>query len=943
MLPARSLTHIAAVTLPDEVMQRPTLDRAARHYVERIFTQVGRRFDLRLCLKGVNSSNLISDIGLFEDLDFSTAEPVPPEATHRIELTISRPTRLDGLLVWLHLIVGPGQELDILDDRYCWLPVFLPAFGLGVEVPAGTQIVGTVERTLCENGRNPDYHISGELCLPDGQKQRFAYTAQQFGTSYQATPFYERALATTAPPADAQSPENFAAQLRLRLQSRLPEYMIPSVFVSLPQLPLTPVGKVDRKALPAPSATRPELRPALAAAPVAAAPPTSTQEALAALWGEVLGLAQVGLDERFFELGGHSLLLARLRRLIEQQLGFDLDMVVLFQYPTVRTLAQYVDSGIVPRVVTPAARPVPPTPVPAPPPVRAAAEAHTAEPIAIIGMAGRFPGADNLSELWQLLAAGKSGITRFTAEQLAAAGVPSDLRESADYIPAHGMLKDPLGFDAALLGVSPQDARLMDPQQRLFLECAWEALEHAGYDSARYPGGIGVFGGASIPRYWLERLAALSLRPGTAEQFRVTLGNSRDFLTTRVSFKLGLRGPSVNVQTACSTSLTAVHLACQSLSSGQCELALAGGVSLAALEAGGYVYEAGGILSPDGQCRPFDERAGGTVPGSGAALVVLKPLAAAVADGDTIYAVIRGSAMNNDGMMKVGYTAPSQEGQAAVIAQAHRAAGITPDTISYVEAHGTATALGDVIEVSALTQAFGAASRRPESCVLGSVKGNLGHLDAAAGVTGLIKTVLALHHELIPPTAHFQRANPSLKLTNSPFVVSGVARPWPRGQAPRRAGVSSFGLGGTNVHLVVQESPAAPVSEPGRKVQLLTISARSPAALESASRRLAAHLGAYPEQPLADVAFTLQQGRAALAYRRAVVCTEPKQAIAALVGSDSAPRRERCPAGRAQDRLHVSRRRQPAAGDGTVLIRTGADISAGHRPLRRAPGCRAAV
>jgi acyl transferase domain-containing protein len=497
--------------------------------------------------------------------------------------------------------------------------------------------------------------------------------------------------------------------------------------------------------------------------------------------------------------------------------------------------------------------------------------------IAIIGMAGRFPGAATLEEFWQNLRDGVDSISRFAETELERpAGMP-DLRHLPGYVPARGVLEDVAGFDAAFFGFSAREAEITDPQHRLFLECAWEALERAGA-IAEQERVVGVFAGTSMSTYLFNVYSQPAII-GALTPFQVMIANDKDHLTTRVSYKLNLRGPSVAVQTACSTSLVSVHLACQSLLSRECDIALAGGAAITVPQRSGYLYQEGGILSPDGRCRPFDDSAQGTVFSNGVGVVALKRLEDALADGDPICAVILGSAINNDGAQKIGYTAPSVDGQAAVIAEAQQLAGVEPETIGYVETHGTGTPLGDPIELAALTQAFGAAE--PGSCAIGTVKSNIGHLDSAAGVAGLIKTVLALQHGLIPPSLHCETPNRRFDFARSPFVVSTTARPWPDTGGPRRAGVSSFGMGGTNAHVVLEQAPALAPSGPDRPWQVLPLSAKTPAALRSAAARLREHL-AQSEAKLADVAYTLQTARRSFEQRCAVVCRDRDDALAAL-------------------------------------------------------------
>ena len=502
--------------------------------------------------------------------------------------------------------------------------------------------------------------------------------------------------------------------------------------------------------------------------------------------------------------------------------------------------------------------------------------------IAVVGMAGRFPGAADVTQFWRNVCAGVESISFFSPAELAASGVDPALIRNPHYVPAAGVLEGADLFDAAFFGYYPREAEIIDPQQRVFLECAWEALENAGYDPAAYPGLIGVWAGCGANTYLLFNLLPNPRVAESVERYHLTIANDKDFLPTRVSYKLNLRGPSVNVQTACSTSLVSIHLACQGLLNYQCDMALAGGVSIRLPQKAGYLYQEGGIASPDGHCRAFDAKAQGTVGGNGAGILVLKRLADALADGDHIHACIKGSAINNDGSLKVGFTAPSVDGQAEVIAAAQAVAGVDPESIGYIEAHGTGTALGDPIEIAALTQAFGAKAASRRFCAIGSVKTNVGHLDAAAGVTGAIKAILAVEHGVLPPSLHFERPNPRIDFDHSPFYVNTALRPWANERGPRRAGVSSFGLGGTNAHLVIEEPPAAPRSGPSRDWQVLPLSAKTPAALDAAAARLAGRLKSEPGLNLADVAFTLQVGRQAFPHRRAVVCRDASEAIAAL-------------------------------------------------------------
>ncbi|MEH2349576.1 MAG: SDR family NAD(P)-dependent oxidoreductase [Nostoc sp.] len=515
------------------------------------------------------------------------------------------------------------------------------------------------------------------------------------------------------------------------------------------------------------------------------------------------------------------------------------------------------------------------------------ANSFTGSEIAIIGLSGRFPGAKDIDEFWDNLQNGVESISFFTDEELLSAGISSSILNDPNYVKAQAVLEDAELFDAEFFGFNPREAEITDPQHRIFLECAWSALENAGYDSQNYQGAIGVYAGSALNTYLLN----IYLNPNIINSIdpqQLILAGNKDFLTTRVSYKLNLEGPSYAVQTACSTSLVAVHLACQSLLNGECDIALAGGVAISATRKEGYAYTEGGILSPDGHCRAFDADAQGSVGGEGVGIVVLKRLEDALNDRDRIHAVIKGSAINNDGSFKVSYTAPRIDTQAKVIKTAQIVAEVEAETITYVETHGTATALGDPIEIAALTQAFRSSTENIGFCAIGSVKTNIGHLDTAAGVTGLIKTVLALKHKQIPPSLHFASPNPEIDFANSPFYVNTKLAEWETNGSPRRAGVSSFGLGGTNVHLVVEEAPVVEeqgsrgAGEQGRKYHLLVLSTKTESALETATRNLANYLQKYPDLNLADVAYTLQVGRRNFDYRRAVVCRDMQDAVNAL-------------------------------------------------------------
>ena len=489
--------------------------------------------------------------------------------------------------------------------------------------------------------------------------------------------------------------------------------------------------------------------------------------------------------------------------------------------------------------------------------------------IAIIGMSLRFPGADTPAGFWSDIAGGKESVKFFSEEELKDKGVDQSLLDDPSFVRSPGaLIKDKEYFDAAFFGYTPAEAIIMDPQIRIFHEIVWNALEDSGYNTETYPGSIGLYAGASSSFVW-EAMVELSGKGAELGRFDVMQSSSRDFLTTKISYKFNLKGPSYLVQTACSTSLVAIHTACRALLLGECNIAVAGGVSVLPVDSPGYHYKEGMILSRDGHCRTFDHKATGTVNGDGAAAVVLKPLQKALKDGDHIYAVIKGSAINNDGNRKVGYTAPSVNGQAEVITAALNFAKVKGDSISYIECHGTATDLGDPIEMEALRK--GIASDKKDYCAVGSVKANIGHLDAAAGVAGLIKVALALQHKQIPPAINYEAPNPAINFTDSPFYVNTELKSWSSENTPRRAAVSSFGIGGTNAHLILEEAPAKlPVSS-SKKHHLLLLSAKNAVSLDNMTSGLKEYLSGQRETILPDVAYTLMTGRAHFDYRRYIL------------------------------------------------------------------------
>lgn len=659
--------------------------------------------------------------------------------------------------------------------------------------------------------------------------------------------------------------------LRAALARTLPDFMIPSAFVVLDTLPHTPTGKLDRRALPAPQSVRPLLDGAYVR------PRTEIERRLVEIWAEVLGQGTVGVHDNFFDLGGDSLHLLRVHARLRQAFGLEVPVVELFARPTVAAVATWL---LAPRQQRPEPRPAAPVTVAPLVPERA---------VAVIGMAGVFPGAADLERFWANLRDGVESLRTWADDELRAAGVDPLLLADPTYVRTAPELPELKLFDAGFFGLSPLEAALLDPAHRLLLECAWHALEDAGHAPGKYAGRVGVYAGTSPSAYLVQHLLPQRDRLPAVSDLQLRLATDPEFLATRIAYKLDLKGPALSVSTACSTSLVAIHLACKALLDGECELALAGGSSVESPEPAGYRFQDGWITSRDGRCRPFDSDAQGTVFGSGAGMVVLKRLDRALADGDTVRAVVRGSALNNDGAVKVGFAAPSVDGQASVVAAAQAAAGVPGDAIEYVETHGTGTPLGDPIEIAALTRAFRQSTERSGFCALGSLKSNVGHLSRAAGVAGFVKAVLTLEHREIPPSLHFEHPNPQIAFERTPFFVAASLRAWEaRPDQPRRAAVSSFGVGGTNAHAILEEwpRPAAQVAPEGPA--LLLVSAQTDAALAASERALQKHLERHSEAHLHDVAFTLQAGRQDFAQRRAIVARDRDDALRKL-GSGAGP------------------------------------------------------
>jgi polyketide synthase PksJ len=673
--------------------------------------------------------------------------------------------------------------------------------------------------------------------------------------------------------------EPVLSELRAYLSKELPAYMIPSYFARIEKIPLTSSGKADRKALVfMASAEESRMRTGMEYV----SPKTNMEKTIADIWKELLGIDKISVHDNFFDIGGNSILLIRLRSRLKKAFKKEIPMVTLFNYHTVSMLARYLKEGEKKNDDIPKRQ------------ANGGKEADKrAAEIAVIGMSGQFPGAINIDEFWENLKHGIESITFFSDEELDALRVEVELYNHPHFVRAKGILENMEYFDTFFFEYSPGEARLMDPQLRILHECVWEALENAGYDPGSYRGGIGLYVGSQSNSWWIQRL----YQRMTTHSDLLAVGtlNDRDYLATRISYKLNLKGPAVTVQTACSTSLVAVDMACQELINGKCAMAVAGGISLTFEDQGGFLYEEGMVRSPDGHCRPFDVRARGTVGGNGVGIVVLKPLKKAVNDDDKIHAVIKGSATNNDGARKVGYTAPSVEGQAEVIQAALGMARVDAESIIYLETHGTGTFLGDSVEIEALKQVFNKVKKK--SCCLGAVKANIGHLDAAAGIAGLIKTVLVLEHRLIPPSVNFEIPNSQIDLDNSPFYLNTQLKECKNGKYPLRAGVSSFGIGGTNAHVVLEEWPQPVIghsllgsgeNKKELEYHLLLLSAKTQTALDRMTQNLADHFKKKTNLNLNDAAYTLQVGRKTFQYRRIAVCSTMKEAIRNLFKYGSA-------------------------------------------------------
>jgi amino acid adenylation domain-containing protein len=654
--------------------------------------------------------------------------------------------------------------------------------------------------------------------------------------------------------------DNVRQEIRNFLQQRLPSYMVPSDIVVLDQIPLTTNGKVDRAALPSPHF--------VSHASGSTRPRTEYERVIMDIWKNILQIDEVSLQDNFFDIGGHSLLVAQVRGQMPDFMKEKVTIMDLYKYPTIEALVGYLNAEQEDQLL--------------PETIGYHNQQLVSRDIAIIGLAGRFPNADSVEELWNNVSNGVESIRFFSKEDFADS-VSEELLDNPNYVRAKGMLKNVAGFDAEFFGFTPREAQITDPQQRVFLEIIHDVIESAGYNPKSYTGRVGIFGGVGTNEY-MNKILSSDLSE-TVDKYTMVLCNEKDFLCSKVAYKLGLKGPAVTIQTACSTSLVAVHQASQSLLANDCDMAVAGGVSFGELDRVGYLYQQNMIMSPDGHCRVFDENAAGTVVSQGAGVVLLKPLEKAIADRDHIYAVIKGSSINNDGSTKIGFTAPSDSGQADAIRNAYTIAGIDPSSVSYIETHGTGTQVGDPIEISGLSKVF----RGEKKIAIGSIKSNIGHLDTAAGAAGLINATLAIYHKVIPPTLHFQNPNAKLNIDKTPFYVNSKLTPIAEtDNIPLRAGVSSFGLGGTNAHAVIEQAPkkSDTVQRDTKSMHILSISARNRSALEDSYCNIMKHLQENRTGNLADIAYTLHTGRRVFNHRISLLCSDIDHAIEQLENDD---------------------------------------------------------
>lgn len=646
--------------------------------------------------------------------------------------------------------------------------------------------------------------------------------------------------------------------VRKNIELQLPDFMLPSAYIWLSELPKTTSGKVDRKSLPKPDMARPEL------SVLYKLPYTSIEKNITSVWMELLLLDKIGVDDNFFQLGGNSLIALKTVAQLKARFNYVIPITKLYQFPTVGEIEKYI-TGVT-NIIRPA--------------ITNNKTKKENDDIAIIAMSARFPGANTINEFWDLLTDSREAITFFSDAELDPS-IPAETKNDPRYVKARGIIDKADEFDAEFFGFNPRSAELLDPQQRIFLEIAWEALENSGYLPQKYAGSVGVFAGCGYNTYFTNNVLANPDLVDKTGHFNVRLLNEKDYIATRTAYQLNLNGPAVAIYSACSTSLLAIAQAVSSIRNGQCDIALAGAASINSPLNSGHIYEEGSILSKDGHCRPFDAEATGTVFSDGAGVVLLKNREDAERDRDIIYAIIKGIGINNDGANKGSFGGPSAQGQAGAIAIAINDAGIEASSISYIEAHGTATPLGDPIEIEGLNLAFGIQNKK-QFCAIGSVKSNIGHLTAASGVAGLIKTVLSLHYQQIPASLFYKNANPNINLSDSSFYINTGLKNW-QSDKKRYAGVSSFGVGGTNVHIILEEFQIIPVQScPAPSLSLIVWSAKTESSVCNYTQKLGGFLENNKHINIADLAYTLQNTRMDFNCRRFVIAGENNDLLSKL-------------------------------------------------------------
>jgi amino acid adenylation domain-containing protein len=653
------------------------------------------------------------------------------------------------------------------------------------------------------------------------------------------------------------------ADIRKKISKVLPDYMIPSYLILVKDFPKTSSGKIDKKALPPPEYSRPSTAPLYKKAT------TEIQKNIAKAWTDALLIPKIGIDDNFFELGGTSLLAQKVVSILLKDYKYKVPVTKLYQFPNIAEISEYLETDM--NIDTKKI-------------IKKNIKSNISTNVAIIGMSGRFPGAASINELWEVLKEGKETISFFKSNEIDAS-IPKSIRDNPLFVGARGIIPTANAFDAAFFGINPKLAEVMDPQQRLFLEISWEALEQAGYLPKHFNGRIGVYAGVGTNSYYKKNILPNDEILDHVGYLNAETVNEKDYISTRTSYHLNLKGPAVSIHSACSTSLLAIAEAVQAIRNGQCDIALAGASSVTAPIFSGHLYEEGSMLSSDGHCRAFDASGTGTVFSDGAGVVLLKSLDSAINDGDKIYGIIKGIGITNDGGHKGSFTAPSSLGQADAISEALYDAKVTPDSISYVETHGTATPIGDPIEIEGLKMAYGNQLKNGY-CAIGSIKTNMGHLTAAAGVAGLIKTILAMNNKLLPASLGFDRPNPAIDFENSPFFINAKLSDW-HSNTPLRAGVSSFGVGGTNVHIIIEEYPIQQkVSGSSRPIQLLMWSAKSENSLKGYAIELGKFVQSKPDAQLADIAFSLNKTRDTFAHRSFLLSSNGIEASQELLSNE---------------------------------------------------------